>query len=260
MEFYKRVLESLKSEERLSTSDSILIIAGGNKDRQVMIQTGMREVVISNLNYHAGHTDYEPYSWKKIDAEAIEADDESYDWVIIYAALHHLSVPAKGVCEMFRVARKGIVCFEARDSLLMKLLVKTGLSSEYELLPAFSSNGLSGGYRGGPIPNYVYRWSEREFIKVINSYAPSHDHNFIFHYGYKVPVSTFMKSKSSFRRKLGFLLVKLEKLATLILPKQGNQFAFCALKNSSIKPWLKEDFTVDMAYLSRLFDGNSNGL
>lgn len=254
MDIYLRVLNSLQKKKLLLESDSILVTAGGNHDRQMMLKANMQNVVISNLEHHAGHTDYSPYKWKRLDAEKIDADDNSYDWVVIHAGLHHLAVPAMGVCEMFRVARKGIICFEARDSTLMKLAVKLNLTTDYELQPAFLSNGLHGGYRNGPIPNYVYRWTEREFIKVINSYAPTHQHDTFFDYGFKVPLQRFYMAKNPAFRALGTLLSKFTNLIEFVLPKQGNQFAFGALKNSRLQPWLKPDFQFDMSYLSNKYD------
>jgi ubiquinone/menaquinone biosynthesis C-methylase UbiE len=167
MNFYAETLCSLKAKELLLSDDNVLVVAGGSHDRTSLLEAGFNKVVISNLDYHAGEVDYSPFQWTRLDAERIELSDDSFDWVIIHAGLHHLGVPAQGVCEMFRVCRKGIVCFEARDSLAMRLAVKVSLSSEYELESAFLSDGLSGGYRNGPIPNYVYRWTEREFEKVI---------------------------------------------------------------------------------------------
>ena len=46
-----------------------------------------------------------------------------------------------GVCEMFRVTRQGILCIEARDSLLMRLAVRVGLTAEFELESAFLTEG-----------------------------------------------------------------------------------------------------------------------
>lgn len=256
MDIYLRVLNTLKNKKLLSSSDSILVAAGGNYDRQIMLKANMENVVISNLEHHNDHSDYSPYEWKRLDAENIDAADNTYDWVIIHAGLHHLAVPAMGVCEMFRVARKGIICFEARDSALMKFAVKINLTSDYELEPALLSNGARGGYRNGPIPNYVYRWTEREFIKVIKSYAPSHQHEFFFDYGFAVPLQRFSMAKNPLIRATGIILSKISKLIELIIPKQGNKFAFGAVKNCSTQPWLKPDLKFDETYLSKKYDKN----
>ena len=112
-------------------------------------------------------------------------DDDSFDYTIVHAGLHHCASPHRGVCEMLRVARKGIAVFEARDSLLMRLAVHIGLSDEYELAPVAERG--AGGVRNSSIPNAIYRWTEKEFKKTVNSYIPQYQHDFTFFYGYRAP-------------------------------------------------------------------------
>jgi len=254
MHIYPRVLRSLIVRGLVKDTDNVLVLAGGNFDRQSMLDAKLTNVTISNLDYHAGHKDYAPYEWRRLDAEKIEVGDECYDWVVIHAGLHHLAVPAMGVCEMFRVARRGILCFEARDSALMKFAVSVGLTADHELEPAFLSSGSHGGYRNGPIPNYVYRWTEREFEKVINSFAPTHKHTFFYDYGFQVPAQRFAMSKSRLHRFAGFAISKLTKAAETMIPKQGNQFAFGVLKNVSLQPWLTPDLQFKESFLSKKYD------
>jgi len=116
MHFYQRVVRSLQSKELLTQRDTVLVIAGGATDRQVMQTAGLKNVTISNLDYHAGETQYAPFEWRRLDGEQLELDDNSFDWAVIHGGLHHMAIPVRGVCEMFRVARKGILCIEARDS------------------------------------------------------------------------------------------------------------------------------------------------
>jgi hypothetical protein len=214
-------------------------------------------VIISNLDYHAGDKDYTPFLWRRLDAEKIECDDNSYDWTVIHAGLHHLAVPHAGVCEMFRVARKGILCFESRDSFLMRLAVRLGLVATHELEPAFLSNGTIGGYRNGPIPNYVYRWTEREFEKLIESYAPEHQHAFVYRYCYSVPSERFAMARSPLLRMFGSALLVAARIAEWALPKQGNGFAFAARKNVSLQPWLEQidgETRFRLSYLEAKYD------
>lgn len=254
MHLYSRIVHSLLDRSLLKNTDSVLVLAGGNFDRQTMLDAKLTNVTISNLEYHAGHDDYTPYDWKHLDAESIEEEDNSYDWVMIHAGLHHLAVPASGVGEMLRVARKGILCLEARDSLLMKFAVKIGVTSDYELEPAFLSGGSSGGYRNGPIPNYVYRWTEREFEKVVNTYAPAYRHKFFYGYGFQAPVKRFAMHRNRLIRLMGFVVSKLTRAAEIIIPKQGNQFAFGVLKNSNIQPWLDSDLRFKENFFSKKYD------
>jgi hypothetical protein len=254
MDFYSRQLHLLIDRGCIQSSHTVLVLAGGSFDKQVMLDSGLPNVTISNLDYHAGHRDYEPFVWRLIDAEKVDAQDNSYDWVIIHAGLHHLAVPAMGICEMFRVARRGILCIESRDSLLMKMAVRLGITTEFELEPAFLTGGKVGGYRNGPIPNYVYRWTEREFEKVIKSYAPSHQHRFFYGYSYQVPVQRFAMARSPVRRLIGSALSVAIKVAEFAIPKQGNQFAFGALKNVSVQPWLTDDLKFKASFMTKKYD------
>jgi SAM-dependent methyltransferase len=254
MEIYLRTLRALKRRAFISNADTILVMAGGEHDRKSMLQAELQNVTISNLMPHAGLTEYKPYEWIRLDCENIEAGDSSFDWVVIHAGLHHLAVPQLGVAEMFRVARKGILCFEARDSTLMRAAVRMGLTDDYELESAFLSGGAFGGYRNGPIPNFVYRWTEREFEKTINSFAPTHTHTFFYEYGFRIPSQRFAMSKSAWYRGMGLVLAKLARSCELLIPKQGNQFAFGALKNVKVKPWLHDDMSFDGSFLSKKYD------
>lgn len=254
MHLYPRMLRLLRQRGLLMETDRVLVVAGGEFDRQVLLEQRLVDVVITNLGYHAGQTDYAPYSWRRLDAERMDLEDGAVDWAIVHAGLHHLAVPALGVCEMFRVARKGILCLEARDSMLMKLLVRLGLTAEYELEPAFLSGGTIGGYRDGPIPNYVYRWTEREFEKVIHSFAPAHRHDFFYGYGYSVPAQRFAMARSAWMRLAGRGMAGLAKLAEWVLPTQGNQFAFGVVKNVAVQPWLTPELRFDESYMAAKYD------
>jgi ubiquinone/menaquinone biosynthesis C-methylase UbiE len=257
MNFYVRTLLALKARGVLRVEDSVLVVAAGANDRASLLAAGFGNVVISNLDHHQGQTDYAPFKWMRLDAEKIELPDDSFDWVIVYAGLHHLGVPAQGVCEMFRVCRKGIACFEARDSWAMRLALKMSLTTDYELEPAFLSGGLSGGYRNGPIPNYVYRWTEREFQKVIKSFYPAFQVDFQYYYGLSVALQRLKMARSAVRRGIGILLHGISRVFPAVFPRQGNQFGMVAIKTGILQPWLKiEDGQLQFRdeVLSKKFD------
>jgi ubiquinone/menaquinone biosynthesis C-methylase UbiE len=254
MNFYARVLASLRKQGHLADTDSVLVVAGGSTDRDVMVETGIKDATVSNVDYHGGARNYDPYPWKRLDGEQLELPDESFDWVVVHAGLHHFAIPARGVCEMLRVARKGILCIEARDSLLMRFAVKVGITSDYELEPVFLSEGTGGGYRNGPIPNYVYRWTEREFEKTVCSFAPAHRHKFFYDYGFSVPLQRYSMLSNPLRRLAGRTIALLAGIAVAIVPRQGNQFAFGVVKNETRQPWLTESLEFDKAYLSKKYD------
>jgi ubiquinone/menaquinone biosynthesis C-methylase UbiE len=63
------------------------------------------------------------------DAESRTFDDDSSDYVIAHAVLHHWNSPHRALIEMYRVARKGAIGIEARDSVLMRLFERFRLTS-----------------------------------------------------------------------------------------------------------------------------------
>jgi hypothetical protein len=139
----------------------------------------------------------------------------------------------------------------------MRGMLKLGVTESYELEPAFLYGARAGGYRNGPMPNYVYRWTEREFEKVINSFAPTHQHTFFYDYGYSAPAMRFAMARSAVIRGFGKVLAMTATLAERLLPTQGNLLAFGVLKNRRLQPWLLEDGTslkFDPAYMETRYD------
>ena len=183
-DFYLEVAKSIG----FKPDDSVVVICGGPYDRTVMKTCGLSNVVITNVDHHGGETDLSPYSWEYQDAEAMTCADDSADWVAVHAGLHHCASPHKALCEMLRVARKGVLVIEARDSLLMRLAQRLGMTPRFELEPALLTGGKWGGYRNTKLPNYIYRWTEREFEKTVTSFAPQYVFDFSYRYGYRLPL------------------------------------------------------------------------
>jgi len=71
---------------------------------------------------------YNPYVWKYENAESLSYPDESFDYVVIHAAIHHASSPHKVLTEMYRTAKIGVLAFESRDSVIMNYLERKELT------------------------------------------------------------------------------------------------------------------------------------
>ena len=106
--FYRRTLESLLADGVLARDDRILVVAGGEADREAF--AGFPSVTITNVSPEEG----EEFQ----DAEALTYEDGSFDFAVVSAGLHHCRSPHRAVLELYRVARKGLLAVEARDSLL----------------------------------------------------------------------------------------------------------------------------------------------
>ena len=195
-DFYSDVAKSVG----FPPDDSVLVVCGGPYDSRTLAGCGLKNVIISNVDHHDGVKDLSPFSWEYQDAEAVDRPDQSVDWAVVNAGLHHCASPHKALCEMLRISRKGVLVLEARDSRLMRLASWMGLSGEFETAPALLSDGQWGGYRNTNIPNYVYRWTEREFEKTVMSYAPHEIFAFEYRYGYRLPLQRMAMSRSFVRR------------------------------------------------------------
>lgn len=63
----------------------------------------------------------------------------------------------------------------------MRLAVKLNFSEDFEK-SALNYKTYVGGVDGSHVPNYVYRWTEREIKKLFYSYQPDKKINVIFNY------------------------------------------------------------------------------
>jgi SAM-dependent methyltransferase len=255
--FYDKVIARLLIKNVVGVNDAILVTAAGALDKETFHKNGFHNVLITNIDKDKGVLDYTPYKWEYQDLENLTYPDDAFDWVFVHAGLHHCSSPHRGLCEMLRVAKKGIGVFEARDSILNKLATSIGLVPKYELEPCVLSDGKNGGLRNTDVPNFIYRWTEIEAIKIVNSYLPQYKHKFYFYYGFRIPVQRLAMSPSMSKRIIGRIANLISPVIKLILPKQGNHFAFIATKTGEIHPWLEYldgNFHFKTSYIKNRFN------
>lgn len=240
MDFYATTLKQLIKTAELDPDASTLVIAGGPHDHQSLLAAGFSNVTISNLQSH-GEAEYPPFRWVHLDGENLPLEDGSFAQVIEHMGLHHCASPHKALLEMYRVTTKAVVVFENRDSLTMRLAVKLGLTTEFEI-NAVRQNGLTnGGMRNGPVPNYVYRWTEREVVKTITSADPAHDVPIRFFYNARFPRERVKRLRGIGRWALEGIHLPYVIYSSLF-PKQANVFGFCISKASRTpKPWMNQD-------------------
>jgi len=238
--FYRDVIRDLIKNQNAS----VLVCGGGALDKKVLESLGFLDVTISNLDTRMTGNEYAPFKWKYENAESLSFHDESFDYVIIHAAIHHVSSPHKVLTEMYRVARKGTLSIESRDSIIMRFLEKYGFSPVYEHAAVYHNDCQYGGVNNTDIPNYIYRWTEREIEKTIQTFAPFFWHKFHYRYGTAFPSTPELENKA----KIKTLFLKFMRpffwLFTKGFPKQQNLFAFYIEKSTdpnSLFPWLTFD-------------------
>lgn len=242
--YYESILERLLDEKIVSLDDRILVVAGGDTDKNAFQACGFTNVVISNLDERMVGNEFAPYEWAFQDAENLTFEDESFDFCVVHQGLHHCHSPARALLEMHRVARNGVLLFEPYDNLLTRVGIRLKFGQEYEVA-AVSANGLRfGGVANSHVPNHVYRWTEREIIKVVRTAAPYGPHRFRFFHQMAFPFEQLkLKKNRAFYYTLR-ALAPFVSVAAAVFPKQANIFAAVVLKPklpAEIFPWLSFD-------------------
>lgn len=219
----------------------ILIVAGGRNDSDVFKDLNYGNVTISNVDARIKGNEFHPFMWSFQDAENLLFEDNSFDFVVVHAALHHCYSPHRALLNMYRVAKQGVILFESRDSFIINIMIHLNLTQTYEHAAVFYNDCKYGGVENTDIPNFIYRWTEQEIEKTINCYAPFAHHNFLYKYGYDVPCTPQLEKRSYkvtfvyFSRIFYSLFIKL-------FPKQQNLFA-CFIEKPNLEKelfkWLK---------------------
>ena len=167
----------------LHKGKSILVLGASSDEASLFYKLQFRRVTLSNIDL-AQLKGAEKYKFekKKIDFKNLfKIKNNSYDYVVVHASIHHTSKPHNVLLEMYRIAKYGILIIESNDSFVMRLSVKLNFSEDFEK-SALNENTYVGGVDGTNIPNYVYRWTEREIKKLFYSYQPDKKINIIFNY------------------------------------------------------------------------------
>jgi SAM-dependent methyltransferase len=241
-DFYETTLEWLIGKGVLNRNLNVFVVCGGRCDKDVLLEAGFTDVTISNLDSRANGDEFSPFRWRCQDAEKLEIPDNEYDFCIVHNGLHHCASPHRALLEMFRVARKGVLVFEPRDTLLVRLGIRFNFGQDYETA-SVEGDGLGfGGMRNSGIPNYVYRWTEREIEKTIRSFSPWGEPRFLYRYALRIPWARLRAMRNKTFLFLVNMLLPLLRLFCFCFPKQSNGFAFAVIKPripDDVQPWLK---------------------
>jgi hypothetical protein len=240
---------------RIPVDQGVLIVGGSAADEQLLRQVGFQQIINSNLPTDMGRLEGEEAlpdtQHLALDVEQMDLPSGSHDLVFASEVLHHCSSPHKALCEMLRVSRRYVVFMEPNDSVAMNALVKMNFSFPYELPAVIAHDYQSGGLRDSHIPNFIYRWSRHEVVKVVSSYIPERIFTVRAH-----PYWDFSVTKEELDRRkatrIGSItavigannFIALLKFAQLVfnwippLRGQGNKFFCCIDKGADLKPWM----------------------
>jgi SAM-dependent methyltransferase len=237
--FYRHALEELLQTREIAASDAVVVFCGGYNDAKVLGDLGFSNVTITNVDAR-NEGNIRGLAWESQDAENPTYPDGKFDIAIVHAGLHHCHSPHRALLQMYRVARKAVVVFEARDSLAMRVAEVIGFTPEFEL-EAISDDGETGGVANGPVPNFIYRWTEREVEKTVRSFDPAYVDKIRYFYGLNLPTSRLEKSGAHIKRVVLRLLTPVAWGFWRIFPKQGNQFGFAIIKTGRLRNWLEDN-------------------
>lgn len=179
-DFYEKMIRVFSHERTSFNRDSrILVLCAGELDHEVWKRLDFSDVTLSNLDHNLDKDSFLPFKACSIDAEEIDLEDESFDYCIAHAGLHHCACPPRALLEMFRVAKKGIIIVEPRESWFSRMMIKFGFGQEYEVASTIGKEEYrGGGLRFGGIPNFVYRFNKHEVRKCIQTANPEYEHTY----------------------------------------------------------------------------------
>lgn len=143
-DFYDAVLHRLLGEGLLKLDDKVLVTCGGPLDGETLLRLGFRDATITNLD-NQQHGSVAPLQWAHQNAECLTYENQAFDVALVHAGLHHCRSPHRALLEMYRVAKKAVVVFEARDSLAMKIARLSGLTPDYEIEAVVTSDNCQYG-------------------------------------------------------------------------------------------------------------------
>ena len=170
--FYSKIIKKYLENK---IDNTILVLGAENLDKEVLEKYS--NIFFTNVNERGG-TEIK----SNIFMQDLPYNNNSYDYVITHASIHHCSKPHAAILEMLRVAKFGIIFIESHDCFLTRLSCQLGFSEIYEYSAV--KNDDHGGVDNTNVPNFVYRWTEREVLKLISSYKPLNSYKIYFDYDY----------------------------------------------------------------------------
>ncbi len=225
-DFERLVIERLLDEGKINREDSILVVCGTKFEKGLFSTLGFSDVTITNLDAGLSAKTFLPYKWSVQDAQNLEFDNGQFDFTFVSNGLHHCRSPHRALLEMYWVSRKGVMAFESRDNLLIRLATLLNLAERYERSSVAGRRGSAGGADCLGIPNFVYRWTERGFEKTIKAFDPAGDPEFRFYHMPRLPKFPERSWKHLAGRLSGWAL----RLLTSVIKNQCNCLGMVAIK------------------------------
>lgn len=218
----------------LPKENSILVIGASIKEAEVFSNNNFKNITLGyfdendkNKFLKIGYK--ENINLFKIDIRQVNFDDNYFDYTFTHATIHHVDLPHLAVSELYRVAKKGALIIESNDSIVMRLASYFNFTENFEIS---SVKNNTGGLLNTGVPNYVYRWTEREITKLIKSYKPQYKHKIYFNYYYDQ--NNYSNSKGYIKKTIKILLNIFLKIYFIFFKNQKNVFSIYIDKENKI--------------------------
>jgi ubiquinone/menaquinone biosynthesis C-methylase UbiE len=175
----------------------------------------------------------------KSDLRDLTFKDKSFDYTITNATIHHIDLPHKAITELYRVAIKGVLVIESTDSFIMRLATKIKLAEEFEV-SSVNEDKNTGGLLDTAIPNYVYRWTEKEVLKLLKSFDPKNI-NFV-NFDYASDLTNFKTRDNYIENIFLKMLIIMGKTFFFFFKKQRNCMSIFIDKTKIKKRWPNKNY------------------
>ena len=252
--FYVNQVRRLLDRGVLRRDMRVLVVCGGKLDRDVLQSLGFTDVVISDVSAPLEGADGMDFEYAKENAEALSFADASFDWVLVHYGLHHCRQPHKALCDMYRVARRGILMFEPQENLLVRAGRWLKVGQEYEVHAVAANELVAGGMDNSAIPNLVYRWTVREVVDTLRAYDPEHPLSHEAHYHLEIHWADLKAKRAWGPLWLARLAWPLLRLLQHACPSLANVVAVAVMKSDSVHPWLTKSESGDIVANPIWFD------
>ena len=215
--FIKQLVKFIKKE------DEVLVISGSIAEVLILNKYGYENITITYYDENTKiniEQEFRNTNFIKLDLSQNNINIKKYDYVIICNTLHHLDKPHQTILNLYDITNKGFLIFEGNDSFLIRILSKMNFMETFEN-SAISKDG-TGGLLNSNVANYIYRWTEREIVKLLFSYDPNHKNKLYFNYSYDL-FNKAVQKKLNIILKLFFPILKvMAHIIFNVFPKQGN--------------------------------------
>ncbi len=164
---HARMRSPLLSILKADPNASWLTIGDGRfgTDGNFLIRSGAKNVHctdISDTLLRVGHEKKFITSFSAENAEHLSFADQSFDYVYCKESFHHFARPYAALYEMYRVAKKGVILTEPRDT----SIDKEPLELLKDLVKTLMRKKIKSAHPSEAIGNYIYSVSEKELEKA----------------------------------------------------------------------------------------------